>query len=144
MALFSDTTEEFVSPAEPKMNDTVTIRFRSAKDAIKCVSLRSKDTRYLMTKEKSVGCFDYYAVQVALGTEKFTYCFEVEADGIRGYYDMRGSLCTERDVHYEFILIPGFETPDWAKGAVMYQIYVDRFCNGDGLSAGAWRRGHLF
>ena len=131
MALFSDTTEEFVSPAEPKMNDTVTIRFRSAKDAIKCVSLRSKDTRYLMTKEKSVGCFDYYAVQVALGTEKFTYCFEVEADGIRGYYDMRGSLCTERDVHYEFILIPGFETPDWAKGAVMYQIYVDRFCNGD-------------
>ena len=131
MALFSDTTEEFVSPAEPKMNDTVTIRFRSAKDAIKCVSLRSKDTRYLMTKEKSVGCFDYYAVQVALGTEKFTYCFEMEAGGIRGYYDMRGSLCPERDAHYEFILIPGFETPDWAKGAVMYQIYVDRFCNGD-------------
>ena len=97
MALFSDTTEEFVSPAEPKMNDTVTIRFRSAKDAIKCVSLRSKDTRYLMTKEKSVGCFDYYAVQVALGTEKFTYCFEVEAGGIRGYYDMRGLLCAKRD-----------------------------------------------
>ena len=22
-------------------------------------------------------------------------------------------------------------TPDWAKGAVMYQIYTDRFCNGD-------------
>ena len=130
-ALFSDTTEEFVSPAEPKINDTVTIRFRSVKDAIKCVSLRSKDTRYPMTKEKSVGCFDYYAVQIALGTEKFTYCFEVEADGIRGYYDMRGLLCAKRDLHYEFILIPGFETPDWAKGAVMYQIYVDRFCNGD-------------
>ena len=26
---------------------------------------------------------------------------------------------------------PGFNTPDWAKGAVFYQIYVDRFCNGD-------------
>lgn len=26
---------------------------------------------------------------------------------------------------------PGFKTPDWAKGAVFYQIYVDRFCNGD-------------
>ena len=23
------------------------------------------------------------------------------------------------------------QTPDWAKGAVMYQIFVDRFCNGD-------------
>ncbi len=27
--------------------------------------------------------------------------------------------------------MPGFSTPDWAKGAVMYQIYMDRFCNGD-------------
>ena len=27
--------------------------------------------------------------------------------------------------------MPGFKTPDWAKGAVMYQIFVDRFYNGD-------------
>ena len=26
---------------------------------------------------------------------------------------------------------PGFHTPDWAKSAVFYQIYVDRFANGD-------------
>ena len=32
---------------------------------------------------------------------------------------------------YSFGIIPGFHTPDWAKGAVMYQIFVDRFCNGD-------------
>jgi hypothetical protein len=25
-------------------------------------------------------------------------------------------------------------TPDWAKGAVMYQIFVDRFCNGNGIN----------
>ena len=28
-------------------------------------------------------------------------------------------------------MTPGFFVPDWCKGAVMYQIYVDRFCNGD-------------
>ncbi len=28
-------------------------------------------------------------------------------------------------------ITPGFHTPEWVKGAVMYQIYVDRFCNGD-------------
>lgn len=32
---------------------------------------------------------------------------------------------------FDFAIIPGFHTPDWAKGAVMYQIFVDRFCNGD-------------
>ena len=28
-------------------------------------------------------------------------------------------------------MTPGFHTPDWAKGAIFYQIYVDRFYNGD-------------
>ena len=28
-------------------------------------------------------------------------------------------------------IVPGFHTPAWAEGAVMYQIFVDRFCNGD-------------
>ena len=26
---------------------------------------------------------------------------------------------------------PEFKTPEWAQGAVMYQIFTDRFCNGD-------------
>ena len=30
-----------------------------------------------------------------------------------------------------FAITPGFHVPQWAKGAVMYQIFVDRFCNGD-------------
>lgn len=33
--------------------------------------------------------------------------------------------------YYSFIIQPGFSTPEWAKGAVMYQIFVDRFYNGD-------------
>ena len=32
---------------------------------------------------------------------------------------------------YAFRILPGFATPDWAKGAIMYQILVDRFANGD-------------
>ena len=32
---------------------------------------------------------------------------------------------------FDFKITPGFHTPEWAKGAVMYQIFVDRFCNGD-------------
>lgn len=32
---------------------------------------------------------------------------------------------------FAFRITPGFHTPDWAKGAIMYQIYVDRFRNGN-------------
>ena len=130
-ALFSDTTGEYVTPAEPKPNDTVTIRFRSAKDEVDRVCLVSGEKQYPMEREESKGNFDFYSAAVKLGEEKLTYSFWVEAGKVSGYYDMRGTLCAERDEHYEFIVIPGFCTPDWAKGAVMYQIYVERFCNGD-------------
>ena len=33
--------------------------------------------------------------------------------------------------HGWWYVAPGFKTPDWAKGAVLYQIFTDRFCNGD-------------
>ena len=33
--------------------------------------------------------------------------------------------------YYSFTLVPEFTTPDWAKGAVFYQIFPDRFCNGN-------------
>ena len=46
------------------------------------------------------------------------------------FYDASGAseYCSNE---WEFEFTPGFTTPDWAKGAVMYQIMVDRFCNGD-------------
>ena len=44
----------------------------------------------------------------------------------------RPVICV-RDVNpfYHFEILPGFHVPSWAKGAVIYQIFVDRFCNGD-------------
>ena len=40
-------------------------------------------------------------------------------------------IVRDANEYYDFVIFPGFKTPEWAKGAVMYQIYVDRFCNGD-------------
>ena len=46
------------------------------------------------------------------------------------YYNEIGAI-KELNPYYNFQITPGFKTPAWAKGAVMYQIFVDRFCNGD-------------
>ena len=43
----------------------------------------------------------------------------------------RCGVSGEIEEYYDFEIVPGFSTPDWAKGAVMYQIYTDRFYNGD-------------
>ena len=129
-ALFSDTTGNYITPAEPSAYGEVTIRFRAAKNNIDRVFFVSKDEKHLMLKSESDEYFDYYAHTEQLENEKLVYYFEVTAGMISCIYDVRGVV---RDVneHYHFQIVPGFKTPDWAKGAVFYQIYVDRFYNGD-------------
>ena len=43
---------------------------------------------------------------------------------------LRSGVADAPDEHFFFRVCPNFHTPAWAKGAVMYQIFTDRFCNG--------------
>lgn len=129
-ALFSDMTEDYVCPPEPSAYEEVTIYFRSGRNNIDKVFLVDKGQKHIMSKVDSNAYFDYYALSIQLEDEQLSYYFEVHAGRISCYYDMRG-VTKDINEYYHFRLIPGFKTPDWAKGAVFYQIYVDRFYNGD-------------
>ena len=129
-ALFTDTSAEYVIPEEPEPYSEVTIRFRTARNNVDRIFLVSGGQKHLMVRVESDNDFDYYAYVMRLDDQKVSYYFEVQTGRITGIFDMRG-LVQEVNEYYDFIIIPGFHTPDWAKGAVMYQIYTDRFCNGD-------------
>lgn len=81
-------------------------------------------------KTESEGLFDYYSVEIRMTEEHFSYYFEIETGMLRCIFDRYGVNQTPRP-QYNFEIVPGFSTPDWAKGAVMYQILTDRFYNGD-------------
>ena len=129
-ALFCDGTEGYVYPPEPKESELVTFRFRTAKDDVDRVGLVTSADTYVMEKECTQGEFDYYTFETRLGEEPFRYCFEVQS-GTEKYYYGRCGISREVLEYYSFVVVPGFSTPDWAKGAVMYQIFTDRFYNGD-------------
>jgi alpha-glucosidase len=132
-ALFSDTSSQFVIPMETDPYTTVRVRFRTARnnvDAVKLVQGRAKDYMTRETASDDDGIFDYYYYDLQVENEVAEYYFEVTTGHLVCCYDKRGAVRTP-DAHYRFRIIPGFRTPEWAKGAVMYQIYVDRFCNGD-------------
>lgn len=128
--LFSDGTSDYRIPAEPEAGETVIIRFRASVNNVDIVWLWSGAKRYTMRKTETEDDFDYFSVQIPLGSDKFSYYFEVCTGMMHCYYDRCG-VTTEHRTQYEFCIRPGFHTPDWAKGAVMYQILVDRFYNGD-------------
>lgn len=129
-ALFSDETENYRIPAEPSTNQMVKIRFRTEKNNVDHVYLVSGDAKTEMKKFKTEGFFDYYEIEVFIGTEVYYYFFEIQTGGLSCYYNKLG-VSMRLENYYSFVIYPGFNTPDWAKGAVIYQIFVDRFCNGD-------------
>lgn len=132
-ALFCDGTAGYVIPQEPRENESVRLRFRTARDDVKRVRLMTAVGGYDMEKENGNGNgseFDYYAITWRLNENPFRYCFEIQDREETCYYGRCG-VSKEIVEFYNFVIVPGFSTPDWAKGAVMYQIFTDRFYNGD-------------
>ena len=131
-ALFADETTQFRYPYEAEAGDEITFRFRTLKDNADTVRLIGRGVRRTMEKAFTEGLFDYYETKLVIGNEIFRYCFEIEKNGEFCVYTKLGagyaSYATERSF---FSVCPGFATPDWAKGAVFYQIFTDRFRNGD-------------
>lgn len=129
-ALFCDGTSDYVIPAELGIHEKVRLRFRTARDDAQEVCLISGGETLQMQKMSSGEVFDYYETEVQLTDTMFVYYFRIKSESEELCYHRCG--VSEHPVeYYNFRIMPGFSTPAWAKGAVMYQIFVDRFCNGD-------------
>ena len=129
-AVFADETRQFVSPYNPQPGDTVTLTLRTAKHNADAVYLHAAGAIYQMTCDTAHDAmFDFYQVSIQV-TGATRYYFVITHDMQTFFYNKEG-LVDVANEHYHFRLLPGFNVPDWARGAVMYQIFVDRFYNGD-------------
>ena len=129
-ALFSDVTEEYRIPAEPQPGDTVKLRLRTGRYNVDTAYLYVNNQEYEMYRVANNTLFDYYEASVEVAEEKLYYYFKVVSGKNVCFYNQIGAA-KELNPFYNFQIMPGFQTPEWAKGAVMYQIFTDRFCNGD-------------
>jgi cyclomaltodextrinase len=82
------------------------------------------------------GIFQYYrkVLDVPVST-KVSFMF-VFADGGELFFATPKGFTGERQAeggmfHYDTKTLPPFFTPDWAKNGVFYQIFPERFCDGD-------------
>ena len=128
--LYSDCTEWYVKPAEPEINSDVTIRFRTGVANVDEVLFCDYETERPMTLVESTHDFDFYEIKIHLTDKKLRYFFKVTSGYEACIYNRFGAVDEHND-DFAFAIQPGFSTPDWAKGAVMYQIFVDRFFDGD-------------
>lgn len=129
------------------INTDVTLRLRTMADDVTAVTLRfyntklKQDNYFWMPKVATDGVYDWYEYTVNTGAVPniFYYRFILTDVDVTAYYeddDRYGGAGTMfgESVDNSWALTvydPAFSTPDWVKNAVFYQVFVDRFRDGD-------------
>ncbi len=136
-SVFHDGTALFRQPAEPEAGARVTLRLRLQSGAEAEVTLLTGPAaeRMRMVRAGSDACFDWYEAGLVCPEAPLSYTFLVEWQGRTLRFDRLGARWVDGASAPEpaaaFRLTPGFHVPEWSKGAVQYQIFPDRFRNGD-------------
>lgn len=129
-AIYSDTSESFCTPQSVCAGEKLTIRLRTGHENVDGAFVVTKNGKREMKCARSRNGYDYYESTLVMSAQPLRYYFEILFNGMTYYYTTIG-VSGHIEERYSFEVLPDFYVPEWAKGAVMYQIYVDRFYNGD-------------
>ncbi|HFU5889531.1 TPA: glycoside hydrolase family 13 protein [Enterococcus faecium] len=133
-------------------NTRFRIRLRTRKNDIKKVYVLCGDP-YTIATEKwyqkqrpmkkclSTNVHDYWEIEVTSETRRLQYAFHVVGEdntdcfyGDQGIFPYRENVITEPNFYFRipyFHQIDRFTIPEWVKETVWYQIFPERFANGD-------------
>ncbi|NMB01376.1 MAG: glycoside hydrolase family 13 protein [Firmicutes bacterium] len=130
------------SYAYPLAEDTLRVTLRAAKGDLKGVTVLYQD-RYggsepllaAMEVAAEDELFAYYQADLRLDTKRFGYVFLLDDGKHSVFYTEKGffdDIQPNTQFHYPYIALKDlWEPPNWAQGAVVYQIFPERFANGD-------------
>ena len=135
-SVYSDGTALFVSKPSPAIGDRVKIRLRMYEGApVRHVLLRywrnglEQTVRAHVARHERGLC--WYEAVMPVTEPRMRYRFDLVCDGGLWFYTQRGLTAYMPDRTYDFTLLTDYVQPAWVKRAVFYQIFPERFCNGD-------------
>ncbi len=135
-SVYSDGSAAFVSNPSPSLFETVTVSIRFYETAlVRAVVLRSMPNggnlwTDLQEVKREQG-FVYYACPMPMAENRMRYHFCLVADDGIYYYNQRGISTRIPEIAQDFQLLCNYAQPRWVREAVFYQIFPERFCNGE-------------
>lgn len=135
-SVYSDGTAAFVSNPCPNLFETVTIRLRFYRNApVKHVLLRTIPNgieRFIpMSRGREENGLVYYEAPLQITENRTQYQFYLVCEDVIYFYTQKEITTYLPDHTYDFVLLADYVQPEWVKNAVFYQIFPERFCNGD-------------
>lgn len=141
--VFHDQANEYITPDEPKITEDITLRIRTERYNVTKAQIQYttdegkswKTADMEFEKHDDTGYYDFFKGVIPAQKETIYYRFICanDAEDSTVFVDRRllpekAEMGTYSDC---FIVIPGFSTPDWAKGTLWYSLMPDAFYNGD-------------
>ena len=86
------------------------------------------------------GVFDFWRGTIPASASRKWYRFQIN-DGMATAWLNAHGITSAEPTRGDFWVVPGFRTPNWAKNAVFYQIFPDRFRDGNpanNITSGQW------
>ncbi|MCH5344657.1 MAG: alpha-glycosidase [Acetatifactor sp.] len=135
-SIYSDGTTDFVSNPSPALFETVMIRIRMYEDApVRHVFLHTMPNGAEHLKEAHIVKRErglvYYEASLKMTENRVQYHFYIICEDVVYFYNQREITTYLPDFTWDFVLLANYVQPAWVKKAVFYQIFPDRFCNGD-------------
>ncbi|MFP4322250.1 MAG: maltodextrin glucosidase [Anaerolineales bacterium] len=126
----------YVSNPTPKAEEVVTVRLRTPIDApVRAVYLRTTpdgEAAYIeMGVEEDASPVRYWAADMPVTMPHNPYSFKLLTLEGAYYLTAAGISRAEKPSHSDFALLADYHMPGWVAETVFYQIFPDRFFNGD-------------
>lgn len=136
LSIHSDGTDDFLSNPSPKIGDKIKVRLRMVKNSsVKHVLILSFPDGIEHFEEMSVLKTEhglvYYEAELEISENRLQYQFYIVCDDIIYYYTQNGITTYIPDHTYDFVILADYEQPEWVRDSVFYQIFPERFCNGN-------------
>ncbi len=150
--LHHDGSELYVSNPLPRCGETVTIRLRAPANApIRHLFLRAapdgEEDLKAMRCVHTDGVSSWWETGLTVTMPRTTYRFKVISSEGAYWVNALGVSRADSPDWFDFKLLADFAAPSWLEDAVFYQIFPDRFFNGDpsnDVPPGAWNNHHGF
>lgn len=135
-SIHSDGSEEFVDPLFYQVGEELTFRLRLAKHhQAKKILFRAvtngQEQAIEMHKEKELYQLVYYSVKFRVWQKQFHYRFKIVTEKKLYHFNALGLHSYIPPDKDDFKLCAGFVPPPWLWERVFYQIFPDRFFDGD-------------
>ena len=131
-----DSSDMYLSDTLPRIGDSITVKIRLPHEpAIRAVYLRSRPDgewrRIPMALEPGGARCDWWSARMPIIMYHNNYCFRILTRTGSFYYNAAGPSPVDLPDVFNFTVLGDYDAPLWTRDQVFYQIFPERFHNGD-------------